>query len=187
MTADSNNNGLGYVVTPEGEESGYIDSFTEQARALIANGGGSYKRSVDGGATLNNFYVYGDNFIDSDTAVDASSAYAGIFVLVASYVPYDKTGWGSYTVIYDEETDTYGEAKIADGAYVDGVLPMDYVITHAAELSDCVTVRQSIEDGLLAGKKAALYEKKVNDFGVANYGNITYNEKAYKSLWKGLD
>ena len=187
VTADSNNNGLGYVVTPEGEESGYIDSFTEQARALIANGGGSYKRSVDGGATLNNFYVYGDNFIDSDTAVDASSAYAGIFVLVASYVPYDKTGWGSYTVTYDEETDTYGEAKIADGAYVDGVLPMDYVITHAAELSDCVTVRQSVEDGLLAGKKAALYEKKVNDFGVANYGNITYNEKAYKSLWKGLD
>ena len=187
VTADSNNNGLGYVVTPEGEESGYIDSFTEQARALIANGGGSYVRDVGDGATLNNFYVYGDNFIDSDTAVDASSAYAGIFVLVASYVPYDKTGWGSYTVTYDEETDTYGEAKIADGAYVDGVLPMDYVITHAAELSDCVTVRQSIEDGLLAGKKAALYEKKVNDFGVANYGNITYNEKAYKSLWKGLD
>lgn len=187
VTADSNNNGLGYVVTPEGEESGYIDSFTEQARALIANGGGSYARSVDDGATLNNFYVYGDNFIDSDTAVDASSAYAGIFVLVASYVPYDKTGWGSYTVTYDEETDTYGEAKIAAEAYVDGVLPMDYVITHAAELSDCVTVRQSIEDGLLAGKKAALYEKKVNDFGVANYGNITYNEKAYKSLWKGLD
>lgn len=187
VTADSNNNGLGYVVTPEGEESGYIDSFTEQARALIANGGGSYVRDVDGGATLDNFYVYGDNFIDSDTAVDASSAYAGIFVLVASYVPYDKTGWGSYTVTYDEETDTYGEAKIAAEAYVDGVLPMDYVITHAAELSDCVTVRQSIEDGLLAGKKAALYEKKVNDFGVANYGNITYNEKAYKSLWKGLD
>lgn len=187
VTADSNNNGLGYVVTPKGEESGYIDSFTEQARALIANGGGSYERSVGDGATLDNFYVYGDNFIDSDTAVDASSAYAGIFVLVASYVPYDKTGWGSYTVTYDEETDTYGEAKIADGAYVDGVLPMDYVITHAAELSDCVTVRQSIEDGLLAGKKAALYEKKVNDFGVANYGNITYNEKAYKSLWKGLD
>lgn len=187
VTADSNNNGLGYVVTPEGEESGYIDSFTEQARALIANGGGSYARSVDDGATLNNFYVYGDNFIDSDTAVDASSAYAGIFVLVASYVPYDKTGWGSYTVTYDEETDTYGETKIAAEAYVDGMLPMDYVITHAAELSDCVTVRQSIEDGLLAGKKAALYEKKVNDFGVANYGNITYNEKAYKSLWKGLD
>lgn len=187
VTADSNNNGLGYVVTPEGEESGYIDSFTEQARALIANGGGSYVRDVDGGATLNNFYVYGDNFIDSDTAVDVSSAYAGIFVLVASYVPYDKTGWGSYTVTYDEETDTYGEAKIDAGAYVDGVLPMDYVITHAAELSDCVTVRQSIEDGLLAGKKSALYEKKVNDFGVANYGNITYNEKAYKSLWKGLD
>ena len=187
VTADSNNNGLGYVVTPEGEESGYIDSFTEQARALIANGGGSYVRDVDGGATLNNFYVYGDNFIDSDTAVDASSAYAGIFVLVASYVPYDKTGWGSYTVTYDEETDAYGETKIAAGAYVDGALPMNYVITHAAELSDCVTVRQSIEDGLLAGKKSALYEKKVNDFGVANYGNITYNEKAYKSLWKGLD
>lgn len=187
VSSDSNNNGLGYVVTPEGEESGYIDSFTEQARALIANGGGSYKRDADGGATLDNFYVYGDNFIGAETAVDASSAYAGIFVLVASYVPYDTTGWGSYTVTYDEETDTYREEKIGDSAFVDGVLPMNYVVTHAADLADCVTVEQSIEDGILTGKKSTLYEKTVNDFGVANYGNITYNEKAYKSLWKGLD
>ena len=187
VSSDSNNNGLGYVVTPKGEESGYIDSFTEQARALIANGGGSYERIAGDGATLDNFYVYGDNFIGAETAVDASSAYAGIFVLVASYVPYDTTGWGSYTVTYDEETDTYREEEINDSAFVDGVLPMNYVVTHAADLADCVTVEQSIEDGILTGKKSTLYEKTVNDFGVANYGNITYNEKAYKSLWKGLD
>ena len=77
--------------------------------------------------------------------------------------------------------------KIGASAFVDGVLPMNYVVTHAADLADCVTVEQSIEDGILTGKKSTLYEKTVNDFGVANYGNITYNEKAYKSLWKGLD
>lgn len=187
VSSDSNNNGLGYVITPAGEESGYIDSFTEQARALVANGAGSYERNADGGAVRDNFYVYGDNFVRSETSVDASSAYAGIFVLVASYVPYDKTGWGSYTVTYDEATDTYGEKQIDATAFVDGVLPLDYVITHAADLADCVTVGKSVEDAIFTGKKASLYEKTVNDFGVANYGNITYNEKAYKSLWKSLD
>lgn len=187
VSTESNNNGLGYVVAPEGEESGYIDSFTEQARALIANGGGSYERRAGDGATLGNFYVYGDNFIRSETTVDASSAYAGIFVLVASYVPYDTTGWGAYTVTYDEDTDTYDEEKIDAAAFANGVLPLGYVVTHAADLADCVTVEQSIREGILTGKKASLYEKTVNDFGVANYGNITYNEKAYKSLWKDLD
>ena len=133
VSSDSNNNGLGYVVTPKGEESGYIDSFTEQARALIANGGGSFERTKGEGATEGNFYVFGDNFIGAENAVDASSAYAGVFILVASAVPYDTNGWGSYTVVYDEETDSYSEEEKLDfGGLEEGVLPMDYVLTHAA-------------------------------------------------------
>lgn len=190
VSSDSNNGGLGYVVTPKGEESGYIDSFTEQARALIGNGGGSFERTEGKGATKDNFYVFGDNFIGAESAVDASSAYAGVFILVASAVPYDTTGWGSYTVVYDEETDSYSEEKLDFGGLVDGVygvLPMDYVLTHAADLEDVVTVRGSIEEALLSGKRTAIYEKKVNTFGTEYYGTIVYNEKAYKSLWKDLD
>lgn len=187
VSSDSNNGGLGYVVTPEGEESGYIDSFTEQARALIGNGGGSFERTEGAGATEGNFYVFGDNFIGAESAVDASSAYAGVFILVASAVPYDTTGWGSYTVAYDEETDSYSEEKLDFGGLEKGVLPMDYVLTHAADLEDVVTVRGSIEEALLSGKRTAIYEKKVNTFGTEYYGTIVYNEKAYKSLWKDLD
>ena len=189
VSSDSNNGGLGYVVTPKGEESGYIDSFTEQARALIGNGGGSFERT-DGegaGATEGNFYVFGDNFIGAESAVDASSAYAGVFILVASAVPYDTTGWGSYTVVYDEEKDSYSEEKLDFGGLKEGVLPMDYVLTHAADLEDVVTVRGSIEEALLSGKRTTIYEKKVNTFGTEYYGTIVYNEKAYKSLWKDLD
>lgn len=188
VSSDSNNGGLGYVVTPKGEESGYIDSFTEQARALIGNGGGSFERTEKAGATEGNFYVFGDNFIGAESAVDASSAYAGVFILVASAVPYDTTGWGSYTVVYDEETDSYSEEEKLDfGGLEEGVLPMDYVLTHAADLEDVVTVRGSIEEALLSGKRTAIYEKKVNTFGTEYYGTIVYNEKAYKSLWKDLD
>lgn len=187
VSSDSNNGGLGYVVTPKGEESGYIDSFTEQARALIGNGGGSFERTEGAGATVGNFYVFGDNFIGAESAVDASSAYAGVFILVASAVPYDTTGWGSYTVVYDEETDSYSEEKLDFGGLEEGVLPMDYVLTHAADLEDVVTVRGSIEEALLSGKRTAIYEKKVNTFGTEYYGTIVYNEKAYKSLWKDLD
>ena len=64
---------------------------------------------------------------------------------------------------------------------------MDYVLTHAADLEDVVTVRGSIEEALLSGKRTAIYEKKVNTFGTEYYGTIVYNEKAYKSLWKDLD
>ena len=93
-------------------------------------------------------------------------------------------------MVYDEETDSYSEEKLDFGGLekgVYGVLPMDYVLTHAADLEDVVTVRGSIEEALLSGKRTAIYEKKVNTFGTEYYGTIVYNEKAYKSLWKDLD
>ena len=177
-SSDSNNGGLGYLVTPEGTDSGYIESFTEQARALIKQGTGAYERTAGGGATENNFYVFGDNFIESGST---NGAYAGIFILVATSVPYD--------------TALYGITEGADGnltetalTFEDGVLPLSYVVEYGPTLEDCVTIRQQIEDTLLSGKQSAIYEEKVNAFGVATYqNNISYNKDAYKSLWKDLD
>lgn len=42
VSKDSNNNGLGYLVTPEGKDSSFLEDFTSYARALITQGTGSY-------------------------------------------------------------------------------------------------------------------------------------------------
>lgn len=179
-SSDSNNGGLGYLVTPEGTDSGYIDAFTEQARALISGGGtGAYERTAGGGATENNFYVFGDNFIKSGST---SGAYAGIFIIVVSDVPYD-TGLKGVT------TDADGNASQIDLAFGDdGILPLDYVIEYGPTLEDCVTIREKIKDTILTSRQSALYEEAVNAFGVEHYeSNISYNKGAYESLWKNLD
>ena len=175
--ADSNNGGPGYLVTPEGEESGYIESFTKQARALIQKGTGAYERTDATAAEKDNFYVFGDSFIESGST---SNAYAGIFILVATSVPYD--------------TDLYGITEDSDGnltekslTFEDGILPLDYVVEYGPTLEDCVTIRQQLEDTLLSGKQSALYEEEVNAFGAEYYQTISYNKKAYESLWKDLD
>ena len=173
-SSDSNNGGLGYLVTPEGTDSGYIDSFTEQARALIKQGTGSY--TIDG--TVEGSYVFGDSFIESGST---SNAYAGIFILVATSVPYD-------TALYGITEDADGNLSETTLTFEDGVLPLDYVMEYGPTLEDCVTIRQQIEDTLLSGKQSAIYEEEVNAFGVSTYQtNISYNKDAYKSLWKDLD
>lgn len=183
-SSDSNNGGLGYLVAPEGADTelSYIESFNEHARALIANGTGAYEATAGGGAVEGNFYVFGDNFIESG---DTSSAYAGIFVLVASSVPYDTNAW---TVTYDEDGNAIGERQLtAEDFAEEGVLPLDYIVTYGATLDDCVTIGKQIEDGILSSKQSAMYEEEANAFGVANYKNISYYRDAYKSLWKDLD
>ena len=176
-SSDSNNGGLGYLITPEGKDSSYIEAFTDQARELIAKGTGSY--TVNG--EFDGSYVFGDSFIESGST---TNGYAGIFVLVATCVPYDNNGWGSYSVSYDAESGTYSEATIDWSAAEEGVLPLDYIVTYGETLADCKTVRKSVEESILNSKKATLYEEKVNAFGIANYGNIQYDKDAYKSLWK---
>lgn len=175
-SSDSNNGGLGYLVTPEGTDSGYIDAFTEQARALISGGGtGAY---TTGG--LEGSYVFGDNFIESGST---SGAYAGIFIIVVSNVPYD-------TSLYGVATDDDGNATQTDRPldFVNGILPLDYVIEYGPTLEDCVTIREQIKDTILTSRQTALYEEKVNAFGVEHYeNNISYNRGAYESLWKNLD
>ena len=66
-------------------------------------------------------------------------------------------------------------------------LPLDYIVEYGSTLEDCVTIRQQIEETLLTGKQSALYEEKVNAFGVKHYETIVYNREAYESLWKNLD
>ena len=175
-SSDSNNGGLGYMITPEGEESGYIESFTEQARALIENGTASYERRDGAGATEGNFYVFGDNFIESGTT---SGAYAGIFILVATCVPLDDNLVG-----IDADGNETALTFADNGSGKE--LPLDYIVEYAPTLEDCVTIRQQIEETLLTGKQSALYEEKVNAFGVKHYETIVYNREAYESLWKDL-
>ncbi|MCQ2602836.1 MAG: InlB B-repeat-containing protein, partial [Clostridia bacterium] len=178
-SSESNNNGLGYLISPDGKHSNYIASFTEQARALIKQGAGAY--TVDG--TVDGSYVFGDSFIDSDTT---NNAYAGVFILVCTYKAWDDT---AYTLV-DNGDGTYAEGEqvvLTQDANGSGVLPLDYIITYGETLEDCVTVGGQIKSDLETGMKSDAYNLKTNTFGVDYTKNIKYSEKVYKSLWKDLD
>jgi uncharacterized repeat protein (TIGR02543 family) len=179
-STQSNNGGLGYLITPDGEDSSYLDEFTELARGLIKNGIGSY--SIDGTATKDNFYTVADSFIEGR---NTQNAYAGIFVLLCSYKAWDDT---AYTVVENADG-TYSEQLVtltqnADGS---GVLPMGYVVSYGKTLEDCVTVGEQVATNLEDGMKADRYNQVANAFGIEYTKNIVYNTKVYKSLWKDLD
>ena len=180
VSSDSNNGGLGYLVSPEGETSGYLEAFTDYARALIEAGTGSFRvgeeneksylgAEIDG--TLNGdgvVYVAADSFIETG---NTGNAYAGIFVLVNSYTVWDPS-------FYDE---------YADGEKLEGnTLPLDYLLTFAKDEEEMKTVYQMIEEALLAAKKKNVYNLDVNTVGNENMDGIVYYKKAYKSLWKDL-
>ena len=173
---DSNNNGLGYLVTPEGKDSSFLEDFTSYARALIAQGTGSY--SV--GTVENSMFTYdsatcsfsgdqkafavADSFIKSKST---SNAYAGVFVLLNSCTVWDGT--------------TYDGTLPADG-----VLPMDYIVAYAKKQSDVKTVRDNILETLTEAKKTDAYNALVNNMANNNKDNIKYNDKVIKQLWKDL-
>ncbi len=179
-STDSNNGGLGYLITPDGEDSNYLENFTDLARGLIKKGTGTY--SVDGTATENNFYTIADSFIESGST---SNAYAGIFILLCSYKAWDDS---AYAVVENEDG-TYSEqlvslTKDADGS---GVLPMNYVVKYGKTLEDCVTVGEQVYDALEAGMQADRYGQVANAFGLEYTETIQYFEKVYESLWKDLE
>lgn len=173
---DSNNNGLGYLVTPEGKDSSFLEDFTSYARALIAQGTGSY--SV--GTVENSMFTYdsatcsfsgdqkafavADSFIKSKST---SNAYAGVFVLLNSCTVWDGT--------------TYDGTLPADG-----VLPMDYIVAYAKKQADVKTVRDNILETLTEAKKTDAYNALVNNMANNNKDNIKYNDKVIKQLWKDL-
>lgn len=176
VSKDSNNNGLGYLVTPEGKDSSFLEDFTSYARALIAQGTGSY--SV--GTVENSMFTYdsatcsfsgdqkafavADSFIKSKST---SNAYAGVFVLLNSCTVWDGT--------------TYDGTLPADG-----VLPMDYIVAYAKKQADVKTVRDNILETLTEAKKTDAYNALVNNMANNNKDNIKHNDKVIKQLWKDL-
>jgi len=176
VSSDSNNNGLGYLVTPDGKDSSYLEDFTSYARALIGQGTGSY--SV--GTVENSMFTYdsatcsfsgdqkafavADSFIKSKST---SNAYAGVFVLLNSCTVWDGT--------------TYDGTLPADG-----VLPMDYIVAYAKKQADVKTVRDNILETLTEAKKTDAYNALVNNMANNNKDNIKYNDKVIKQLWKDL-
>lgn len=176
VSSDSNNNGLGYLVTPDGKDSSYLEDFTSYARALISQGTGSY--SV--GTVENSMFTYdsatcsfsgdqkafavADSFIKSKST---SNAYAGVFVLLNSCTVWDGT--------------TYEGTLPANG-----VLPMDYIVAYAKKQADVKTVRDNILDTLTEAKKTDAYNALVNNMANNNKDNIKYNDKVIKQLWKDL-
>ena len=185
VSSDSNNGGLGYLVTPAGQSSSYLEDFTTYARNLIAAGTGSYQVGAVANADFAVADAYGNlagdgkAFVVADN-VGSSSAYAGVFVLLASDKVWDDT---AYT------TENVSGAKLnAEQAVVlgdDGVLPLNYVLTYAKNVEDVKTVYDNIYDTLLAGKKASAYKSKAQE--VVDNNEIQYFEKVYKQLYEKLD
>lgn len=177
VNSDSNNGGLGYLITPEGEESSYLEAFTDYARNLISAGTGSsivgeatddmYKGASANGALAGDgiVYVAADSFIENDST---SNPYAGIFVLLNTCTVWDESFYGS-------------------ALPEDGVLPMDYIVEVAEDADDCKTIEDVMREKLEDAKKNDAYNLDVNTMGNNNENCISYNDKAIKSLWKDLE
>ncbi len=176
VNTESNNGGLGYMVTPEGKDSSFIPSFTEQSRALIKNGSGSF--TIDG--TQDGSYIVADSFIENGVT---SGAYAGIFMVFAS-----KSVWDSnaYTTIKDADGNVTGEQALTLDSSMNGILPMDIVLNPTKNLDDAVTVYDVIRAGLLETKKTEKYNQTTNNFLADTVDNIKTFPDVYKSLIKEI-
>ncbi|MDD7231711.1 MAG: InlB B-repeat-containing protein [Clostridiales bacterium] len=176
LNTDSNNNGLGYLVSPEGKDSSFLEDFTTYARKLVGQGTGSYRVGATDSATFTfnsvdctfsgdqKAFVVADSFIKSKST---SNAYAGVFVLLNSRTVWDATAY--------------------EGALpADGVLPMDYIVTYAKNQDDVKTIRDNIEQTLTDAKKTDAYNALVNNFANNNKDNVKYYEDVIKQLWKDL-
>ena len=170
VSSDSNNGGLGYLVCPEEVgASGYIDEFETRARDLIAKGTGS--AYIGSGSSLSDYYVVGDNFIDEKTT---ESAYCGIFLIYAGYVPYDVDAYKSMG-----GTSLNGTG---DDFETVGNLPLDYVIKYDGT-SNGVTIKANIEKALLEAKKTANYDSVVNTFLNGDDAKVEKFDKIIKQVY----
>ncbi len=180
VSSDSNNNGLGYLVTPEGKDSSYLADFTTYARKLIANGTGSFSdgnvddamfKGLQDNATdfvgNQKAFVVADSFIESGST---SNAYAGVFVLLNSNTVWDASAYG------------YGKELPKDG-----IIPTDYVVAVGKDVDDVKTIHDNIYDSLLEAKKSDLYKHDVNEMSANNEDSIEYFNDVIKQLWKDLD
>lgn len=176
LNTDSNNNGLGYLVSPEGKDSSFLEDFTTYARKLVGQGTGSYRVGATDSATFTfnsvdctfsgnqKAFVVADSFIKSKSS---SNAYAGVFVLLNSRTVWDATAY---------------EGTLP----ADGVLPMKYIVTYAKNQDDVKTISDNIKQTLTDAKKTDAYNALVNNFANNNKDNIKYYEDVIKQLWKDL-
>ncbi len=187
VTSSSNNNGLGYLITPEGKDSSYLTDFTDYARKLIAAGTGSYAlgevtddcfkgAAKDSNGTLagdGKAFVVADSFIESGST---SNGYAGIFVLLNTYSVWDNELYKAYN-------------EGGKDLPTDNTLPGDFVFdfTPLKDGEESQTIFDLIKENLETAKKTNLYNLKVNEMGNENAGKIEYFEKAYKSIWKDYE
>lgn len=180
-SSDSNNGGLGYLITPEGKDSSYLADFTSYARELIKNGTGSYTNGdvtadcfkgmqADGTFAGNNkAFVIADSLVTDGVVSSSSSAYAGVFVLLNSLTVWDETN-GTFTT----------EDK------ANGTLPMDYIVTYGKDADSTKTIYDTIKDSILSAKKSDAYNLDVNTMASNNKDSIEYFEKVIKQLWEDL-
>lgn len=183
-SSSSNNNGLGYLVSPEGKDSSFLADFTDYARKLIVAGTGSFANGTitpdmfkgnltDGQFAGNNkVFVVADSLVSDGKATANSNAYAGVFVLLNSYTVWDDANIKSGSATATLPTD--------------GKLPMDYVMTFAKDADDVQTLHDVIKDTILEAKKNDLYNAEVNDMFEAAKDGITYYDKVIKQLYKDL-
>ena len=188
-SSESNNNGLGYLVSPEGKDSSFLADFTDYARKLVAAGTGAYsdgtvsddmfRGNLVNGEFAGNYkaFVVADSLVNgAEKATASDSAYAGVFVLLNSY-----TVWDANNVSSDAE-------KKGDvlGSMSENTLPSNYVMTFAKKSSDAKTLYDVIYDTILEAKKNDLYNSKVNTMVASHKDGIEYFDKVIKQLYKDL-
>lgn len=188
-SSDSNNNGLGYLVSPEGKDSSFLADFTDYARSLITVGTGSF---ANGDITTDMFngtltadgqfagdkkaFVIADGLVSDGKASASDSAYAGVFVLLNSYTVWDANNVSS-------DTEKKGDVL---GSMSDNTLPSNYVMTFAKKSSDAKTLYDVIYDTILDAKKNDLYNSEVNTMVAEKKDGIEYFDKVIKQLYKDL-
>lgn len=188
-SSDSNNNGLGYLVSPEGKDSSFLADFTDYARSLITAGTGSF---ANGDVTTDMFngtltadgqfagdkkaFVIADSLVSDGKASASDSAYAGVFVLLNSYTVWDANNVSS-------DTEKKGDVL---GSMSDNTIPSNYVMTFAKKSSDAKTLYDVIYDTILDAKKNDLYNSEVNTMVAEKKDGIEYFDKVIKQLYKDL-
>jgi len=186
VSTDSNNGGLGYLITPEGKSSNYLADFTTYARNLIEVGTGAYQvgsltaDDFKGADAQGNIAGDGKAFVVADN-IGSSSAYAGVFVLLASDKVWDGNAY-TFEDANGEKLDAETAVTLDDAT---GELPKNYVVTYAKDAEDSKTIYDSIYDALFEGKKSNEYNARVA--ALVKNNEPQYFEKVYKSLYKDLD